>query len=103
MLCTLEQHRVWDGLLGAEIRSSYFAELCGQYHRKQKYLTWALLVFSSGALGTLIRDWLPIYLSWLPAVLALGAVGLSLWSLLAKRQAFSVQNVDRRFFGFRFR
>jgi len=97
MLTVLEQQRVWDGLLAAETRAHYFADLCGRYHRKQKYLTWATLLFSSGALGTLVRDWLPNYLSWLPAVLALGTVALSLWSLIAKNEKSSIDCSDLHF------
>jgi hypothetical protein len=36
MLSAYQQKLVWDGLLGAEIRSAYFAELSGRYVRIQR-------------------------------------------------------------------
>ena len=51
MLSELQQKRVWDGWLSAENRANYFADLSRGYHRKQRLVTWAMLVLSSGAVG----------------------------------------------------
>jgi len=97
MLSALEQQRVWEGLLEAEIRSHYFADLCGRYQREQKYLTWATLLFSSGAFATLIRDWVSQSFSWLPPILALATVGLSFRLLIARNERNSIECADLHF------
>jgi hypothetical protein len=97
MLSALEQKRVWEGMLAAEIRANYFADLCGRYQRKQRLVTWATLLFSSGALATLISDWLPHTLAWIRAVLATFTVALSLWSLTAKNERNSIDCSDLHF------
>jgi len=51
MLSEPQQKRVWDGWLSAENRANYFADLSRGYHRKQRLVTWAMLVLSSGAVG----------------------------------------------------
>jgi hypothetical protein len=90
MLSDLEQRRVWEGLLGAETRSQYFADLCGRYQRKQKYLTWGILLLSSGAFAAFVTHWASQTVPWLPAVLALSTAGLSLFSLVAKNERNSI-------------
>lgn len=97
MLSSLEQKRVWEGMLAAEIRANYFADLCGRYQRKQRLLTWATLLFSSGALATLISDWVPRSLAWIRPVLAFFTVALSLWSLTAKNERNSIDCSDLHF------
>jgi hypothetical protein len=97
MLSSLEQKRVWEGMLAAEIRAHYFAYLCGRYQLKQRLLTWATLLFSSGALATLISDWVPHRLAWIRPVLAFFTVALSLWSLTAKNERNSIDCSDLHF------
>ena len=97
MLSALEQKRVWDGMLAAEIRANYFADLCGRYQRKQRVLTWATLLFSSGALATLISDWVPRNFSWVRPVLAFLTAALSLWLLTAKNERSAIECSDLHF------
>jgi hypothetical protein len=59
MLSELQQKRVWEGQLAAEIRASYFADLANSYQRVQRRVTWTTLVLSSGAAATLLADGIP--------------------------------------------
>jgi hypothetical protein len=97
MLSALEQKRVWDGMLVAEIRANYFADLCGRYQSKQRLLTWGTLLFSSGALATVISDWVPHNLAWIRPVLAFFTAALSLWSLTAKNERCAIDCSDLHF------
>jgi hypothetical protein len=97
MLSTLQQRAVWEGMLGAEIRANYFADLAGRYQQKQRLLTWGTLLFSSGAFATIISDWLPQDLRWIRAAAALMAAALSLWSLTAKNERTAIECSDLHF------
>jgi hypothetical protein len=97
MLSELEQQRVWEGLIGAEVRSHYFAQLCGRYQREQKYLTWLTLLFSSAAFGTFVTHWASGSLPLLAPVLALVTVGLSLRSLVARNERNAIDCSDLHF------
>ena len=44
MLSEAQQKRVWDGMLGEEIRADYFAELAGIYLWRQRAATWTNIV-----------------------------------------------------------
>ena len=59
MLSEAQQRRVWEGMLSAEIRANYFAELSGKYHRRQRVVTWVILFLSSGAAATFLYTGLP--------------------------------------------
>lgn len=84
-LSGLQQRDVWDGWLGAEIRSHYYADLCWRYQRAQKVVTWLTLTASSGATVTLVAG-LPQQHRWIVPVLTLLTAGLSLWGLVAAYQ-----------------
>src|SRR5688500_20034692 len=77
-LSEIQQKDVWDGWLGSEARSLYFAELCNRYSRVQRRITWGLLAASSGATATVLTG-LP---DWFRFLLPLATAGLSLWSLV---------------------
>jgi len=94
MLSEHQQKNVWEGWLSSEMRANYFADLSGRYQRRQQYLTWLTLVFSSGAFGTLVTDWVPK--GWAP-VLALLTVCLSLASLVAQNQKKAFECSDLHF------
>jgi hypothetical protein len=85
-LSALEQKAVWEGWLGAEIRAKYFGELCHRYQTAQQVATWLTLVASSGALATLLGEWVPPAGGWVRPLLAATATGLSLYSLVAQNQ-----------------
>lgn len=86
MLTDLQRKAVWEGWLSAEIRANYFADLSGRYQRTQRIVTWATLVFSSGAFFALLSDWLPPKFSWVRPVLAFATAALSLWSLTSRNE-----------------
>jgi hypothetical protein len=97
MLSQLQQKDVWEGLIASETRANYFADMAWRYQRTQKIFTWLLLIFSSGAAITLIRDWLPPRMDWIKPVLALLAAGFSFLSLLQQNQKSSTDCSDLYF------
>jgi len=97
MLSALEQKRVWEGWLAAEIRANYFADLAGRFQRKQRVITWATLALSSGAFATLVSNWLPANLRWIQPVGVFLVAALSLWSLTAKNEHSAVECSDLHF------
>ena len=68
MLTPLQQKRVWENMLGAEIRENYFADLSGRY--------------------------LPHGLVWIRATLAVVAAAISLYSVVMQNQKFAVDSSD---------
>jgi hypothetical protein len=97
MLSEYEQRTVWDGMLGAEIRAQYFAELSGRYQARQRWLVLGTLVLSSGAFLSLVTTVVPASLGWVKPLLALLAAILSLWSLLARNERNSIDSADLQF------
>lgn len=94
MLSVLQQEAVWEGWLAGEIRANYFGDLCGRYHRQQQIATWLVLVASSGALVTVIGEWLPAGGGWLRPTLAATTAALSLWLLVAQNQKKATECSD---------
>ena len=97
MLSEYEQKIVWDGLLGAEIRAAYFAELSGRYMRRQRLLVLGSLVMSSAAFLSLVTVAVPPNLEWVKPTLTLLAAILSAWSLVAKNERSSIDSADLHF------
>jgi hypothetical protein len=97
MLSSLEQKAVWEGLLGSEIRANYFADLASRYQHRQRLITWAILVFSSGAFLSLVTDGLPLSLHWIRPTAAFITAGLSFWSLTAKNERCAIDCSDLHF------
>jgi hypothetical protein len=93
MLSEAQIKRVWEGMLGAEIRSDYFAELSGKYQLGQKVATWTTLFLSSGATISLITA-LPADLSWVRIALAGLAAAMSLYSVVMQNQKLAVDASD---------
>ena len=48
--------RTWEGMLGAEVRADYFADLVSRYNSEQKWLTWTTLFLSSGAFVSILAE-----------------------------------------------
>ena len=94
MLNEYQQKIVWEGLLGSEIRTEYFAQLSQTYQRRQRLVVIGNLVFSSGAFLTLVTSAVPAAYAWVRPVLALAAAVLSLWSLVAKNERTSIDAAD---------
>ena len=78
-----QQYDVGERWVTANVRAHYFADLCSHYATKQKYFTWAVLIFSSGATGTLLSK-LPPKLAFLPYVLAVFTTAISLFSVVQR-------------------
>jgi hypothetical protein len=93
MLSEAQQQRVWEGMLSSEIRANYFADLSGQYYSRQRWATWASLVFSSGALASLLAS-LPERYIWIRPALILPTTLLSAYSVAMQNQKFAVDSSD---------
>ncbi len=85
--------RVWEGMLSAEVRANYFADLSQRYYRNQRYATWASLVFSSGAAVSVLAT-VPNNYTWVRAALALCAAVLSGYSVVMQNQKYAVDSAD---------
>jgi len=93
MLTLLQQKRVWENMLGAEIRENYFADLSGRYANKQRLATWFTLLVSSGAAVSMLTN-LPDRLVWIRETLAIVAAAISLHSVVMQNQKFAVDSSD---------
>src|SRR5882757_4851993 len=93
MLSASQQKRVWEGILGSEIRANYFADLSGRYAYKQRAATWCTLLSSSSAAVSILAN-LPKQLSWIRAALALLTAAISLYSVVMQNQKFAVDSSD---------
>ena len=96
MLNAPQQARVWEGLISAEVRANYFADLARRYHRQQRVITWMTLVFSSGALLSIIAK-LPSEFSWVAPILALMTSALSFYSLAFQNEKKAIDAMDLHF------
>ncbi len=96
MLNELQRRYVWEDWLSAQVRSSYFADLAGRHQRRQRIITWATLVSSSGAFVTIVTS-LPASVLWIRPVLAVFTAALSLWSLIAKNERCAIECSDLHF------
>jgi hypothetical protein len=90
ILTALQQKEVWEGMLGAEIRSNYFADLSGRYARNQRVATWAVLAFSSGAVASLLATAPDSVRITLAAITA----GISAYSVVMQHQKLAVDSSD---------
>ena len=90
MLSQAQIDRVWKGMLAAEVRANYFAELVSRLNRTQQYLIWGTLFLSSGAFASVTISDLAI----LRPFLTLGAAGLSLVSLVQQNQRKAMEAAD---------
>jgi|ERR1017187_2122620 hypothetical protein len=97
MLSELQQKDVWEGWLGAEIRASYFADLCSRYRLQQKIVTGLILFFSCGAAVTFVSDWLPPEWQWVKLTLALFTAGMSVLSFVQQNQKGTTDCADLHF------
>jgi hypothetical protein len=93
MLTPIQQKQVWEGILGAEIRANYFADLSGQYAWKQRAATWLTLFFSSGAAASILAN-ISENFAWIRPVLAISTAAISLYSVVMQNQKFAVDASD---------
>jgi hypothetical protein len=96
MLSDVQIKRVWEGMLGAEIRSDYFADLSGSYLGKQRLATWSTLFLSSGAAVSFVAN-IPQDYSFVRPLLACLAAAVSLYSVVMQNQKLAVDASDLHF------
>lgn len=96
MLSEAQIRRVWEGMLGAEIRSYYFADLAQSYMQQQKLVTWGTLLFSSGAFAMVVAT-VPSELAWMRSVFPMAAAALSGYSLVQQNQKRATDSADLHF------
>ena len=96
MLSDVQQRKIWEGWLSAEIRANYFADLSGRYHRQQRRVTWAIMVLSSGAAGAFIGAIPPQY-AWAAPVLSLLTAVVSGYSLAVQNHKSAMDSADLNF------
>jgi hypothetical protein len=80
-----DTERVWEGLYNSEVRSVYFGYLSGRYQKQQSFMTWVSLFLSGGTAGTFVSK-LAVTQPWVPQTLAFLTAGLSLYSVVAKKE-----------------
>jgi hypothetical protein len=83
------RRRVWDEMLFAAMRASYFGELVSHYQRLEKFVRVAVLVSSSGAAATVLSS-APDYVKLgFPVVAAFGSLWLvfSQYGMMARDAA----------------
>jgi hypothetical protein len=83
--------RVWEGLYNSEVRSLYFGHLSSRYQKQQTFMTWLSLFLSGGAAGTLVSN-LAVTHAWVPQIFAFLMTGLSLYSVVAKKERKGVDS-----------
>jgi hypothetical protein len=93
VLSALQQKAVWEGWLSSEIRANYFADLAQQFAREQKICNWLILVISSGACLSAVKD----LGHGLIVVLTLAGVALSTFSLVQQNQKRVTDALDLQF------
>ena len=81
----LQRRRVWEGWFTSEARAQYFTELSGQYHRHNTVAIWVSLVFSSGAVASIIPA-LGTRFPWLAPMLALVASAFTFYIVTTQRE-----------------
>jgi hypothetical protein len=97
MLSEAQQKRVWEGMLGAEIRANYFADLSSRLTLRQKRVAMWTLILSSSAVGTYVVGSKVIptdIIVWLQPALALFTAALSAYSYTAQNQKSAIEAAD---------
>jgi len=93
MLSEAQIRRVWEGMLASEIRAKYFTELSGSYLKRQRLVTWGILLFSSADAVSFLKN-LPDSLVWIRAGLAVCAAGASIYLALAQYERSVIEASD---------
>lgn len=77
MLSEFQRNQVWQGMLAAETRALYFADLASSYTRRKQWITGLSFVLASGAAAT-ITGKSPL---WVAAVASLAVAILNAYSI----------------------
>jgi hypothetical protein len=86
MLTDFEKNDTKERWFEADTRACYFADRCAHYIRLDNYLTWSILLFSSGAVVSAIGCTLSQKHAWVNVVLIMATAVLSLLSTVANNQ-----------------
>ena len=81
MLNDFQINRTWEGMLSAETRTLYFADLASKYTLRKQIITGCSFFFSSGAAASAIGKlaaWVPILLALLSAVSSAYSIAVGL-------------------------
>ena len=93
MLSEVQCTRVWEQMLGAEIRANYFADLTNRLYARQRNAIWTTLVLSSGAAAALLAS-LPTRYVLLRPILSLSTAAVSAYSVVQQNQKFALDAAD---------
>jgi hypothetical protein len=94
VLTESQRAMVWEEWLSAEMRGSYFADLCGVYNRRQRWSNFGTLVLSSGAAYGMVATWMP---NWVPAAMTLVAAAISAYLLVSQNIKHAMECADLSF------
>ncbi len=81
MLNEFQINRVWKGMIEAETRSLYFADLASRYTGQKQWITGASFFLSSGAAASIIGKapgWVPLLLALAVAVTTAYSIAVNL-------------------------
>ena len=94
MLSDAQIKGVWEGMLGAEVRANYFADLAEKFNNLQRVVTWSILFTSSGALTTMLIQDLPPEWKLLQPALAILTTALSLYAAVRQNYKLAFDAAD---------
>jgi hypothetical protein len=97
MLIDTQCQDVGERWLSAEIRACYFADLCSRYLSRQRWLTWATLLCSSGTATTVLASDLPQRWQSLRPILALLTTALSVLTVVQQNAKASADCAELHF------
>lgn len=93
MLNQAQIQRVWEGMLLAEMRALYFADLANRYNALQRNVTLAVLGVTSGAAASMVAE-LPEGLAWISKALTFMAALLSYYLFAMQNQKRAQEATD---------
>jgi hypothetical protein len=86
MLSEAQITQVWEGLIAAETRALYFADLATRYTRRKQLITGASFFLASGAAATIAAQaprWVPLLFATVSAIATAYAVAVGLDTKIA--------------------
>jgi hypothetical protein len=97
MLTDAQREDVGERWMSAEIRACYFADMCSRYLSRQRWLTWATLLCSSGTATTVLASNLPQRWGFLKPILALLTTALSVLTVVQQNAKASADCAELHF------
>jgi hypothetical protein len=97
MLSELQRKVVWENWISSEIRANYFADMGQRAQSRQKFFTWLMLLFSSGAVLAVVTDRLPAHWGWVRTILPLLTGAISILLLVQQNQKCATDCSDLHF------